>query len=79
MITPEARTRHRLQLFALGEPLQRYAGRMQADQNAAFMLVHEALSAALGEHPEARADQHLEVSLRRDIDRGFATSNREEL
>jgi len=72
-----ARSRHRLELLALGEPLRRYAGRLQADQNAAFMLVHQALAAALHEHPEARTGQQLEVSLRRDIDRGFAASGRE--
>ena len=67
-----ARTRRRLELLALGEPLRRYAGRMQADQNASFMLVHQALSAALREDPEACDARFLETSLRRDIDRRFA-------
>ena len=69
-----ARTKRSLELLALGEPLQRYAGRMQSDQNAAFRLVHDALTAALGEDPDIRAGQQLEVSLRRDIDRGFAST-----
>lgn len=72
-----ARTRHRLELLALGEPLRRYAGRMQSDQNASFMLVHQALAAAFREEPDAREGLSLEGSLRRDIDRGFAQARRD--
>jgi hypothetical protein len=67
-----ARTKRRLELLALAEPLRRYAGRIQSDQNASFMLVHQALSAALREPPEARDGQGLEATLRHDIDRRFA-------
>ena len=66
-----AHAEHRLALLALGEPLRRYAGRMQSDRNASFMLVHQALSAAFREAPDAR-DGCLEASLRHDIDRRFA-------
>lgn len=71
-----AQTRRRLELLALGEPLRRYAGRMQSDQNASFMLVHQALAAAFREDLAVREGLSLEGSLRRDIDRGFAEARR---
>ena len=64
-----ARAKRRLELLALGEPLRRYAGRLRADTNASFMLVHQALSAAFREAPDARDGDALEASLKRDIDR----------
>jgi hypothetical protein len=65
------RTRCRLALVALGEPLRRYAARIEPDdQNAAFMLVHQALAGALAKGCEAYAGPAMETALRADIDAG---------
>jgi len=66
----DARRQDRLRLFALGEPLQRYARNLEPDGNAAFRLVHNALSAALDEAPDPRRM----TLLRQHVDHGFAAS-----
>ncbi len=57
----------------MAHDLRCYAGERQADANAAFFLVHQALSAAFSEGPGLRPSESLEDSLRHDIDRGFAS------
>jgi hypothetical protein len=68
-----ARTRRHLELLKLARPLRRHASSLQADPNAAFFLVHQALSAAFTEHLDLRPEGSLEASLRKDIDRSFAS------
>jgi len=64
----------RLELLALGEPLQQYARRLQPDHNASFLMVHQALARALREAPEDQPSRSLESSLRSDIDRRFVAA-----
>ena len=67
------RIKRHIELLELAPGLRRYAGERQVDANAAFFLVHQALSAAFAELPDLRSSASLEGSLRRDIDRGFAS------
>jgi hypothetical protein len=72
------RTRHRLALVALGEPLRQYASEIEPDRNAAFMLVHQALAGALAKDCGAYAGAALETALRARIaadHRGVATKS----
>ena len=68
-----ARTRRHLELLKLAKPLRHYASSLQTDLNAAFFLVHQALSAAFSECIDIRPEGSLEASLRKDIDRSFAS------
>ena len=70
------RTRDRLALVALGEPLRRYAARIQPDHNASFLLVHQALAGALAKGHEACPAPALESALRAEIDAGYHASIR---
>jgi len=69
-----SRTERHLELLALTHPLHRYARSLQADDNAAFLLVHRALSRAFAEQDgDLRPSVGLEASLRADMDRGLRT------
>jgi hypothetical protein len=65
---PSRTTRH-LELLKLARPLRRFAGSLQADPNASFFLVHQALSRAFAEPLDLRQSKDLESSLRGDIAR----------
>jgi hypothetical protein len=65
---PSRTTRH-LELLQLARPLRRFAGSLQADPNASFFLVHQALSRAFAEPLDLRQSKDLESSLRGDIAR----------
>jgi len=69
------RTQHRLALVALGEPLRRYAARVEPDQNASFMLVHQALAGALERGCERAEGVSLETCLRAEIDAGHRAAH----
>ncbi len=62
-----SRIRRHLELLALSQPLRGYAASLQADPNAAYMLVHRALAAAFAEPAGFRSSRGLEASLRTDI------------
>jgi len=66
-----ARTRRRLELLQLSDPLRRYATSLNPDVNASSLMVHHALSGAFAEL-DMRPSLGLEASLRRDIDRNCA-------
>jgi len=66
-----SRAQRHLELLALSHPLRRYARSLQSDDNAAFLLVHRALSNAFAEKDgDLRPSVGLEASLRADMDRG---------
>ena len=66
-----SRTERHLELLALSKPLHRYARSLQSDDNAAFLLVHRALSRAFAEKDgDLRPSAGLEASLRADVDNG---------
>jgi hypothetical protein len=62
----------RLELISLSDSLQKHAATLQGDANAAFMLVHKAMSRALQQPSEKLAALPLEATLRRYIDRAHA-------
>jgi hypothetical protein len=67
-----SRTERHLELLALSKPLHRYARSIQTDDNAAFLLVHCAVSKAFAEKDgDLRPSAGLEASLRADMDRGL--------
>lgn len=69
-----SRTERHLELLALSQPLLRYARSMQPDANAAFLLVHRALSRAFAEKDgELRPSAGLEASLCADMDGNLRT------
>jgi hypothetical protein len=64
-----SRTERHLELLALSQPLHRHARSLQSDANAAFLLVHRALSKAFAEKEgDLRPSAGLEASLCADID-----------
>ena len=67
------RTKRHLELLDLADGLRCYASDRQADTNAAFLLVHQALTTAFSEAPGLRSSASLRHSLRQDIDRGIAS------
>ena len=69
-------TRDCLALVALGEPLRRYAARIEPDHNASFMLVHQALAGAMAKGHEACPAPALEAALRAEIDASHRASAR---
>jgi hypothetical protein len=72
-VMPSRMERH-MELLALSQPLHRYARSVQSDANAAFLLVHRALSKAFAEKDgHLRPSAGLEASLRADMDRGLRT------
>ena len=63
-------TPRHLEIINLTQSLQRYAGALQNDVNAAFLLVHEVIARALRNPAVLQlAYVRLEPQLRRDIDR----------
>jgi hypothetical protein len=71
-----SRTERHLELLALSKPLHRYARSLQADDNAAFLLVHRALSRAFAERDgDLRPSAGLEASLRTDVDCGLRVAH----
>lgn len=69
-----SRTERHMELLALSQPLHRYARSQQSDANAAFLLVHCALSKAFAEKDgDLRPSAGLEASLRADVDGSLRT------
>ena len=63
-----------LELLQLTKSLQRYSLALQSDVNAAFLLVHNALSRAFAQRPGDLASLPSEAAMRRDIDRAYAAT-----
>ena len=71
-----SRTQRHLELLKLSRPLHRFAGALQPDANASFLLVHRAMSRAFAEQSgELRPSAGLEASLQADVAETFRAAH----